>query len=119
MPCTDYRRTLISAIVQWDDVSVAKSWERGENVAKREAEEDAMTWYAAHLVECLRLDSGKQDAFPVLDNIVLVRASDPDEAYAKAEALGKQRESDSPWLWHGEKRARGLRRGTQGDRVSE
>jgi hypothetical protein len=48
-----------------------------------------MKWYAAHLILYFRLKEGKQRSFPVWENIVLIRASDEDEAFAKAEERGR------------------------------
>lgn len=54
-----------------------------------------MKWYAAHILICTKLKSEKQDKFPVWENVVLIEASSPDEAYEKAEKKGREYEGDS------------------------
>lgn len=57
-----------------------------------------MHWYSATLINVLRLRAGKQDAYPVWEDVCLIEARDDDEAFRKAEALGKSRECDDPTL---------------------
>jgi hypothetical protein len=60
-----------------------------------------MNWYAAHLVEYLRLHEKEQKDFFVFENVVLVQASTTEEAFAKAEAYGRDYVSDAPCWWRG------------------
>lgn len=53
-----------------------------------------MTWYAAHVVMCVRFRSGAQGKFPVWENIVLVSAKSEDEAFEKAEQVGRETAAD-------------------------
>jgi hypothetical protein len=53
-----------------------------------------MSWYAAHLVMCVRFRSGAQDKFPVWENVVLLSARSDDEAFAQAEAMGRSAAGD-------------------------
>ncbi len=46
-------------------------------------------WYAAHLIEYLKFEDGKQDSFEVYENIVLIDAPDNQAAFNAAEKLGK------------------------------
>ena len=48
-----------------------------------------MTWYAAGLILAIKLKSGNQDVFPVLENVVIVEAENFDKAREKAKMLGK------------------------------
>lgn len=54
-----------------------------------------MTWYAANLIMYIRLKKGKQDHYPIQENIILIKAKDEKEAYMKATNRGKQDEGDS------------------------
>lgn len=62
-----------------------------------------MKWYAAHLDYYFKLRTGKQRSFRVWENIVLIRASDADEAYDKAEERGRQEvaDDDPSLTWDG------------------
>lgn len=53
-----------------------------------------MKTYAAHLILYVRLKSASQSVYPVWENVVLITASSEDEAFAKAEALGRSEEGD-------------------------
>jgi hypothetical protein len=53
-----------------------------------------MTWYAATIVSVVRVRTGKQKSFPVWEDVCLIEATSDDEAFQKAEALGKSREID-------------------------
>lgn len=62
-----------------------------------------MTWYAAHVVMVVKYSRGPQKQFPVWENIVLVRAASQAQAFAKAEAAGRQAagDDDGSFRWHG------------------
>ncbi len=61
-----------------------------------------MKWYAAHIIVYFKLRNRKQRTFRVWENIHLVRARDSDEAYAKAEELGRQEAvADESLTWGG------------------
>lgn len=49
-----------------------------------------MNWYAAHTIVYFKRRKGLQNRFLVWENIVLVRADSFDEAYDKAEKLGRE-----------------------------
>jgi hypothetical protein len=49
-----------------------------------------MSWYAAHLIVYFKRRKGPQKRFLVWENIVLIRAKSSDEAYEKAEQLGRE-----------------------------
>src|SRR5947209_5408588 len=53
-----------------------------------------MSWFAAHIVMVVKLKSERQTRFPVWENIVLLEAESPDEAFAKAEHVGRKGEGD-------------------------
>lgn len=53
-----------------------------------------MSWFAAHVVMAVKLKSGRQSRFPVWENIVLIEADSEEEAFRKAEDIGRQREGD-------------------------
>jgi hypothetical protein len=61
-----------------------------------------MKWYAAHVILYFKRRNRKQRRFRVWENIVLIRARDSEEAYAKAEEHGRQDAFDDPTLtWGG------------------
>ena len=53
-----------------------------------------MDWYAAHLIQYFKYREGRQRSFQVWENIVLVRAASADEAFDKAEQIGREDEAD-------------------------
>lgn len=55
-----------------------------------------MTWYAATIISVVRVRTGAQNNFPVWEDVCLIEATGDDEAFQKAEALGKSREIDDP-----------------------
>src|SRR5262245_16370125 len=59
-----------------------------------QAEKDVMRWFTAHVIMSLRLKDEAQRQFPVWENIVLVWAKTEREAFAKAEAYGREEEGD-------------------------
>jgi hypothetical protein len=65
-----------------------------------------MCWYAAHLVLCVRFKSGAQDRYPVWENIVLVSAKSQEEAFDKADEIGRQSAGDDSTFKWGRRAAR-------------
>ncbi len=62
-----------------------------------------MTWYAAHLVLYVKFKRRRQGRYPVWENIVLIRAKTWEEAFAKAEARGREDAlPDDTFTWGGE-----------------
>ena len=53
-----------------------------------------MPWFSAHIVMAVQLKEEKQDRFPAWENIVLLEAPSEEEAYTKAEKVGRQGEGD-------------------------
>lgn len=52
-----------------------------------------MTWYAASIIICIKLKTGKQESFPVYENVILVEGKTPEEAKQKAIMIGHEEES--------------------------
>ena len=52
------------------------------------------SWYAAHLILYVKLKDHAQRNYPIWENIVLIKARSEEEAFAKAEARGKEEEGD-------------------------
>lgn len=61
-----------------------------------------MTWFAAHIVMYVKYKTGKQEKFPVWENIYLIQSSSSEEAYNKAKSIGKYQEGDSngTFMWN-------------------
>lgn len=53
-----------------------------------------MHWYAAHIVMCVRFKSGSQEKFPVWENVLLLCSGSEEDAFDKAEEIGRQSASD-------------------------
>jgi hypothetical protein len=53
-----------------------------------------MAWFAAHAVMCLKCLDGKQEHFPVWENVLLIEAEDDDQAWSKANERGKEDETE-------------------------
>jgi len=51
-------------------------------------------WYVAHIIMYTKLKTDKQTEFPVMENLFLIKAESDDEAYDKAEKIGKECETD-------------------------
>lgn len=49
-----------------------------------------MTWYAAHIVTYIKFLDGKQDTYPIWENVVLIEANSDDIAFREAERIGKE-----------------------------
>lgn len=61
-------------------------------------------WYAAHIIMFAEFKDGVQDKYPVMENIVLIHAKTVDEAFAKAEKIGKEEEGDCDGTFKWEER---------------
>jgi hypothetical protein len=53
-----------------------------------------MTWFAAHVVLYIAFKGGRQDSYPVWENVILVEADTEDAGFAKAEVYGREAEGD-------------------------
>jgi hypothetical protein len=53
-----------------------------------------MAWYAAHSVIYFQLTDGPQDGFQVYENVFLIRADTPDQAWTKARKFARRDEGD-------------------------
>lgn len=53
-----------------------------------------MPWYAAHAIVYFQLTDGPQDQFQVWENVLLVQADTPDQAWAKAREFARRDEGD-------------------------
>jgi hypothetical protein len=62
-----------------------------------------MPWFAAHVIMSVRFKDGKQDTYPVWENVVLVEAATDKEAWHKAERRARDDEGDSEgsFTWAG------------------
>jgi hypothetical protein len=59
-------------------------------------------WFAAHVILYFKFKDGKQDCYPVWENVLLVEAPSADEAFEKAAHIGKGEESkDESGLTYG------------------
>ena len=54
-----------------------------------------MTWYAASIIMYTGFKDGKQDKYPIWENIVLIQAEATDQALKKATKRGLEDEGDS------------------------
>lgn len=54
-----------------------------------------MAWYAAHAIVYFQLTDGPQDGFQVYENVFLVQADTPDQAWDKAREFTRRDEGDS------------------------
>lgn len=57
-----------------------------------------MAWYSASLIYVIRLKSAGQVDFPVWENTCLIEAEDDNEAFQKAEVIGREREVEDDTL---------------------
>ena len=53
-----------------------------------------MPWFAAHIIMYFQRKTGPQPQFTVWENVHLIEAVDSEEAYARAEMLGRREEGD-------------------------
>ena len=54
-----------------------------------------MRWFAASIVLYVKYKDNKQNNYPIWENIYLISAMTPNEAYRKAISLGKNQQGDS------------------------
>jgi hypothetical protein len=54
-----------------------------------------MAWYAAHAIMYFQLTDGPQDSFQVHENVYLVQADAPNQAWDKAQRLARRDEVDN------------------------
>lgn len=52
-----------------------------------------MTWYGASVVTVIKVQQGKQDTFPVFEDVFLVEADNRESAFKKAEGYGLELEN--------------------------
>jgi len=57
-----------------------------------------MSWYAASLIFVFRVRKGKQEHFPVWENVYLIEARSDHDAWKKAEELGRTERIDDESL---------------------
>ena|SRR5687767_9678947 len=53
-----------------------------------------MTWFAAHVIMYISVKDGKQETYPVWENVILVEAETDAAARTKAEGYGREAEGD-------------------------
>lgn len=60
-------------------------------------------WFAAHVILYVQYKEHRQKSYPFWENVYLIRAESTDEAFAKAEKLGRMYEGDSEgsFRWEG------------------
>jgi hypothetical protein len=54
-----------------------------------------MPWYAASVVLYFKFKDGNQNTYPVWENVILIEANTPQEAFEKAKRIGLTEEGDS------------------------
>lgn len=54
-----------------------------------------MTWYAASVIMSARFLDGNQDKYPIYENVILIEASNEEEALVKIKARAREDEIDS------------------------
>ncbi len=54
-----------------------------------------MAWFAAHAVMYVHFKDGRQDSYPVWENVLLIEAADADQALTRAIRRAKQDEGDA------------------------
>jgi hypothetical protein len=55
----------------------------------------AMKWYVAHVIMYVKFKDGKQDRYPIWENLHLIKAPTPEKAWEKADKCGHEAEGDS------------------------
>jgi len=53
-----------------------------------------MAWFAAHVIMYVAFKDGRQDTYPVWENVILIEADTLDAARAKAETVGREGAGD-------------------------
>jgi len=64
-----------------------------------------MSWYSAHIIQYFKLRDEPQSSYTTYENIVLSQADSTDEAFAKAETIGREEYEYSGDLRLGDKPA--------------
>lgn len=54
-----------------------------------------MRWFSAHIITYIKYKKGVQNIIPIWENICLIESESIDEAYKKAENIGRRYEGDS------------------------
>jgi hypothetical protein len=57
-----------------------------------------MSWYAASLIFVFRVQKGKQERFPVWENVYLLESQSAEDAWRKAEEFGRTEQVDDESL---------------------
>jgi hypothetical protein len=57
-----------------------------------------MSWYAASLIFVFRVRKGKQERFPLWENVYLLESQSAEDAWRKAEELGRAEQVDDESL---------------------
>lgn len=52
-------------------------------------------WYAASIIMYVQFKDGKQDKYPIWENVILIKARSEKEAFEKAKKRGREDEGDS------------------------
>ncbi len=52
-----------------------------------------MSWYTANILIALKAEGRKQTKYPVYENVVLIEAASVEDAYRKAEKIGREEEA--------------------------
>jgi uncharacterized protein DUF4288 len=64
------------------------------HLASVECRLEVVMWYAAHVIMYFKFKTGRQGRFCVWENVFIVEAASTDEAFEKAEHLGRAEEGD-------------------------
>ncbi len=67
----------------------------------KEVPNSPIQWYVAHIVMAVKLLEGVQTEFNIWENIILISATNADEAYEKAEIRARQDEGSDGFTWGG------------------
>jgi len=58
-----------------------------------------MTWYAAHLIEYIKVLHEAQETFPLYENVVLIQAPSVEDAHSEAERIGRFAAENAGDIW--------------------
>jgi hypothetical protein len=73
---------------------VAPARGEGSPLGNFERKQQPMKWYATHIIMYVQFKDGNQNTYPIWENVVLICAENDDEAFIKAEKIGKDSEGD-------------------------
>jgi len=62
------------------------------------------SWFAAHIILCVKYTEHRQNSIPLWENVVLIAAESEEEAFAKAECYGRKKETkgeEATFTWAG------------------